>query len=101
MKKRFLFILTGMFCVLTILQIALLSNSEPIKKLLAPVEHVMKYFLWPGIVLCLILPWSPDLYATYPGLLAFPITVNSILYTGLCAGAFLLARKLRVQPRSL
>ena len=101
MKKRFLLIFAGSFCVLTIFQIALLSYSEPIKKLLKPVEHLMTYFLWPGIVLCLVLPWSPELYATYPGLLAFPITVNSVLYTGLFACLFMLAKKLRVQLRSI
>ena len=61
----------------------------------------MKYFLWPGIIICLVLPWSPDLYATYPGLLAFPIAVNSLLYTGLLVVVFLLARKLQLQPMSL
>ena len=101
MKKSLLLLLTGIYCGLTIFQIALLSNSEPIKNTFEPVEHLMRYFLWPGIVLCLVLPWSPDLYATRPGLLAFPIAVNSFLYTGVIVVVFLLVRKLRVQSRSL
>ena len=101
MKKRLVLVFTGIYCAVTIFQIAFFSNSEPINKIFEPVEHLMKYFLWPGIIICMVLPWSPDLYATYPGLLAFPITVNSFLYTGLIVVVFLLARKLRVQPRNL
>ena len=101
MKKSALLMFTGIFCGLTIFQIALLANSDSVKKIFEPVEHLMRYFLWPGIVLCLVLPWSPDLYATHPGLLAFPLAFNSFLYTGLFVVVFLLVRKLRLQPRSL
>ena len=101
MKKKLRVIFMGSFCGLTIFQIAFFSNGESSNKIFEPIEQQIKYLLSPGIIICMVLPWSPDLYATYPGLLAFPLAVNSFLYGGLFVGVFLLVRKLQVQPRSL
>jgi len=101
MEKKLLRTATILFSGFTIFQIAVFYYSEPIRRMPAPVFNLVGYLLLPGIIVCFILPWSPDLYGSYPALLAFPIAVNSFLYTGLCICLWLLARTICVQPKNL
>ena len=88
-----------LFLGLTTSQIAFFYYLEP--RMPAPVSNLVLYLLWPGFIVCLILPWSPDIYGAFPAFLAFPIAVNSFLYTGLFICLWLLARTLLVQPKNL